>query len=807
MFTRPWLQQAWPVHLLLVTILTIGGVTTERLARQETERARMHEHQSLTREAADLRACIESELSSAIFLTRGIDAYIRANHGRVDAEELRIVMRLLLGQSTIVRNIGVAPGNVIEFLEPLEGNEGALGFDYTRSPEQWPTIVRIIEAKEARLVGPIDLVQGGRGLIYRAPIFLEDDHYWGMICTVVDVERLRQAVEAAQPRFADCTLLGIDAGHTADVAVYEGRAEPDGDSVAVELTVPGGPWRLIVPAATPAGVTGATWLRLAGYAATLLLLAFCRQLWRQAGRLVETNAELVAAKASAEAAAEAKSRFLATMSHEIRTPMNGVLGMTQLLLDIGLPEPQRDYARTAKTCAESLMVLLDDILDQSKIESGQLRLEAIEFDVVQLIEDVAELIAPAARRKDLQLVVAIAPDLPQWVVGDPTRTRQILGNLCSNATKFTTTGHVRVAACRGGDDRVVFTVEDTGVGIAADVLPRLFQRFQQADSSTTRRFGGTGLGLTIARELARLMGGDIAVVSTPGVGTRFTVDVQLRAIETCRIGTQLDLASRRCVLAFPERHHADAIRPWLEKHGADVVGVDDGPALVAALAGGLGQPALVFADQDLPGLPQATTRVSTAVARGDARICLVHDEIVAATWLPCHAQLRKPIRIQALLHAAQTLAAPDAASSRPVAAKATTARTPTSAASRRVLVVEDNAVNQRVAQAMLQRFGMTVDVVDSGDGAIDALAARDYDLVLLDMQMPGKDGPETAREIRDPASSVRRHDVPIVALTANVLPEHRELCYAAGMDDFLPKPLTTVALERVLERHLPPARA
>ena len=496
------------------------------------------------------------------------------------------------------------------------------------------------------------------------------------------------------------------------------------------------------------------------------------------------------------------------MSHEIRTPMNGVIGMTQLLLDDGLSDTQRDYARTAKSSAEALMVILDDILDHSKIESGRLTLEDIDFDLVEFVEDTVELFAVAAQQKGLQLVTAIDPKVPPCVGGDPTRLRQILGNLCGNAVKFTERGHVVVAVTAGDDGRITFAVRDSGIGIEPGTLAQLFQPFQQADSSTRRRFGGTGLGLVISRQIARQMGGDIEVESAPGLGTTFRATVRLRTVAASRVAPPSLRCDGPLVLASGEPLQADAVAAWLWSFGLAPLRAADGHELLRCIdAAADGATVAVLVDADLPASDEVAAALLVRQRAGRCRFAMLQPLVAQRDrcWsVPVVGRVTTPVRTSHLIAALRALAGGSVASAT-LRHEAVPPDGPVpSLHGRRVLVVEDNVVNQRVALAMLRRCGVEAELATDGDEALAMLARSDYDLVLLDMQTPGRAGPGGARAIRRGGADVRRPDVRIVALTANALEEHREQCLAAGMDDFVTKPITKASLHAALERNLAP---
>ncbi|MCK5941086.1 MAG: CHASE domain-containing protein, partial [Planctomycetes bacterium] len=450
-----------------------GGLSTEQIARQEEARRDSDRERETLRRLAELRGTIEDEVNSTLYLAAGVEAFIRAHRGDLDADTLTHVLRDMRVRSPVIRNIGIAPGNRIRYVEPLDGNAAAIGLYYPDNPEQWPVIEQVIAARRPLLAGPLELVQGGQALIYRVPVFFDGGDYWGMISMVIDTQRLWDVIAAQSPEFGGCVLVEPDEAAARPRAIFGDQASlTDVVYSSITVNVAGRSWQLRMQQVSDIAASTAPAIRVAGYGSTLTLLLLIAGLARSTIRLERANRRLTRATAAAEAATRAKSSFLAMMSHEIRTPMNGVIGMAQMLVDGDLPEPYRGYANTARSSAESLMGILDDILDQSKVESGRLELEDTRFGLIEVVEDVAELFALSAQQKGLDLVCAIDPAVPAIASGDPTRLRQILSNLCGNAVKFTSEGSVRidVVPVAGADDRIRITVTDTGVGIRAEAL-------------------------------------------------------------------------------------------------------------------------------------------------------------------------------------------------------------------------------------------------------------------------------------------------------------------------------------------------
>ena len=545
----------------------------------------------------------------------------------------------------------------------------------------------------------------------------------------------------------------------------------------------------------------------------------------------QMEVELVEAREAAESAAAAKAEFLATMSHEIRTPMNGVMSMAEILDQTTLSLDQRSMTRTIRQSADALLRVINDILDFSKIEAGKLDIEHIPFDMAEVIQSTADLLAPRAEESALDLIVDIDLDIPRSLLGDPTRIRQIMLNLGSNAIKFTAEGHVefrvrRVA--RNGAVRVRIEVTDTGIGLTDEQKGKLFQAFAQADTSTSRKFGGTGLGLSICKRLCEMMGGEIGVDTVPEEGSTFWFELPFDVVEEAGHAPSEDISEAAVLLVGYATREASILQRYLRHGGVRKIGeafaaLTATPSLEDALEQLGGAPSLILMNGK-PGLHGIGVELDALAQQMETRgapIVISAPHTLASTLgatslardqLKLLSTITAPQRVERLWHlAAVALGKAELGRDGSAQDAAVVVFTPPSIEEARlanavILVAEDNETNRIVIRRVLARLGFAFEIAEDGAAALELYQDRAFGMLLTDFHMPEMDGFElTAAIRRQEADAAEGARLPIIALTADALPDTEQQCLDAGMDGYLRKPIEMVRLEAALETHLPQA--
>jgi len=790
--------------IFLALVLILVGLT---LSDFEKERKFMQKREEVFNFLGSIKSSVENRLYWNIHRTEGIRSLVAMNPDLTQEDFARAISVNFEGEHDL-RNIGLSKGFVIKYMYPLEGNEAAVGLDFTQNSAQFTTADRARKLKKTVLAGPLQLVQGGEGIIARIPIY-HSNEFWGLASVVLNMDNFYEKTGLLSlPPNMRVSIRGKDSlGEQGEVFFGESDLFSI-DSVRMKVDLPTGSWEL---AAYP----------LEGWAEnnfimTPLLLAYIIvgiSLFLINIIMGFLFGRLKRAQKEAQNASKAKSEFLANMSHEIPTPLNGVIGFTELLKNTSLSSIQAQYVNNANISGKTLLGIINDILDFSKIEAGMLHIEMIKTDIIELLTDSIDIVKYQADKKKLELLLNIEPSLPRFAVTDPIRLKQILANLLGNAIKFTENGEIELkvnyAALNNGLGTLSFFIRDTGIGISEEQKNKLFKAFSQADSSTTRKFGGTGLGLIISDLIAKKLGGKIMMESSLGDGSTFSFELTTKVEQ----GEPKEIGSidqiKRCLIIDDNASNRKILGNLLSSWNIVTESCDNGLSGLKLLE--TSEPFdVVICDYIMPYFDGLDTigliREKLKLTPEEQPIILLHSlledvEIHKKCYeLGVPYILTKPVKSYDLY---STLCQIKKTSNKGFISFSATPKEEIQLSNTiNILITEDVVMNMIMIKALIKKIYPKAILHEAINGREAVRLAKEInpDIIFMDIQMPELDGLEATKEIRQAEKELGGH-VPIIALTAGAFKEEEEKCSAAGMDDFLTKPIEADKLKTLLIKY------